>query len=81
MPAMAANHTAYCDLFSFSSSSYKKIEAANDSFTTNPAFNPTQFISSVIDTSVMSRPTIDALGGARALAPSGMTISHPKITS
>jgi HK97 family phage prohead protease len=60
---------------------YKKIEAANDSFTTNPAFNPTQYVSSVIDTSVMSRPTIDALGGARALAPSGMTIAHPKITT
>jgi len=59
----------------------KKIEAANDSFTTNPAFNPTQYVSSVIDTSVMSRPTIDALGGARALAPSGMTIAHPKITT
>ena len=60
---------------------YKKIEAANDSFTTNPAFNPTQYVSSVIDTSVMSRPTVDALGGARALAPSGMTIAHPKITT
>ena len=59
----------------------RKIEAANDSFTTNPAFSPTQYVSSVIDTSVMSRPTIDALGGARALAPSGMTISHPKITT
>ena len=59
----------------------KKLEAANDSFTTNPAFNPTQYVSSVIDTSVMSRPTIDALGGARALAPSGMTIAHPKITT
>ena len=59
----------------------KKIEAANDSFTTNPAFSPTQYVSSVIDTSVMSRPTIDALGGARALAPSGMTIAHPKITT
>jgi len=59
----------------------KKIEAANDSFTTNPAFSPVQYVSSVIDTSVMSRPTIDALGGARALAPSGMTISHPKITT
>ena len=59
----------------------KKIEAADNSFTTNPAFNPTQYVSSVIDTSVMSRPTIDALGGARALAPSGMTISHPKITT
>jgi hypothetical protein len=59
----------------------KKIEAADNSFTTNPAFSPTQYVSSVIDTSVMSRPTIDALGGARALAPSGMTISHPKITT
>ena len=59
----------------------RKIEAANDSFTTNPAFSPTQYVSSVIDTSVMSRPTIDALGGARALSPSGMTISHPKITT
>ena len=59
----------------------RKIEAANDSFTTNPAFSPVQYVSSVIDTSVMSRPTIDALGGARALAPSGMTVSHPKITT
>jgi len=59
----------------------KKIEAANDSFTTNPAFSPVQYVPSVIDTSVMSRPTIDALGGARALSPSGMTISHPKITT
>ena len=59
----------------------KKIEAANDSFTTNPAFSPVQYVSSVIDTSVMSRPTIDALGGARALAASGMTVSHPKITT
>ena len=59
----------------------KKIEAANDSFTTNPAFSPVQYVSNVIDTSVMSRPTIDALGGARALAASGMTVSHPKITT
>ena len=59
----------------------QKIQAANDSFTTNPAFKPVQYISSVIDTSVMTRPTIDALGGARALAASGMTISHPKITT
>jgi HK97 family phage prohead protease len=59
----------------------KKIEAANDSFTTNPAFSPVQYVPSVIDTSVMSRPTIDALGGARALAAAGMTVSHPKITT
>ena len=58
-----------------------KIEAANDSFTTNPAFSPVQYSPTVIDTSLMVRPTIDALGGARALSPSGMTISHPKITT
>jgi len=59
----------------------QKLFAANDSFTTNPAFSPTQYISSVIDTSVMTRPTIDALGGARALSASGMTVAHPKITT
>ena len=58
-----------------------RLYAANDSFTTNPAFSPTQFVSTVIDTSVMTRPTIDALGGARPLSPSGMTIAHPKITT
>jgi hypothetical protein len=59
----------------------RKIQAANDSFTTNPAFSPTTFSPTVIDTSLMIRPTIDALGGARALAATGMTISHPKITT
>ena len=59
----------------------QKLYAANDSFTTNPAFKPVQYISSVIDTSVMTRPTIDALGGARALAGTGMVVSHPKITT
>ena len=59
----------------------KKMNFANDSFTTNPAFSPTIFTPNVIDTSLMIRPTIDALGGARALSASGMTISHPKITT
>ena len=59
----------------------RRIEAANDSFTTNPAFSPTIFSPTVIDTSLMTRPTIDALGGARALSASGMTIAHPKITT
>jgi len=57
------------------------ITAANNSFTTNPAFSPTVFIPNVIDTSLAIRPTIDALGGARPLSASGMTISHPKITT
>ena len=59
----------------------KKMNFANDSFTTNPAFSPTIFTPNVIDTSLMVRPTIDALGGARALSASGMTIAHPKITT
>ena len=59
----------------------RRLQAANDSFTTNPAFSPTQFSPNVIDTSLLSRPTIDACGGARALDATGMTISHPKITT
>ncbi len=57
----------------------KKMNFANDSFSTNPAFSPTIFTPNVIDTSLMVRPTIDALGGARALSASGMTIAHPKL--
>jgi HK97 family phage major capsid protein len=56
------------------------VMAADDSFTTNPAFSPTQFVSQVIDTSIGSRPAIDAIG-SRAITASGMTISHPKITT
>ncbi len=59
----------------------RKLTAANDSFTTNPAFSPTVFIPNVIDTSLAVRPTINALGGARPLSQFGMTVSHPKITT
>ena len=60
----------------------KKIEAANDSFTTNPAFSPISYMPGVIDATVFKdRPTIDACGGARPLPAAGMTISHPKITT
>ena len=60
----------------------KKIEAANDSFTTNPAFSPISYMPGVIDATVFKdRPTIDACGGARPLPATGMTISHPKITT
>ena len=59
-----------------------KIEAANDSFTTNPAFKPVQYSPGLIDATVYKdRPTIDALGGTRPLPSVGMTISHPKITT
>jgi len=56
------------------------VAAADDSFSTNPAFSPTQFSTTVIDTSIGTRPAIDAIG-TRALPASGMTIAHPKITT
>ena len=59
----------------------RRVQAANDSFTTNPAFSPTQFSPTVIDTSLLTRPTIEACGGARPLDATGMTIAHPKITT
>ena len=52
----------------------------DDSFTTNPAFNPTQFVPTVVDTLIGSRPAVDAIG-SRALPAAGMTISVPKITT
>jgi len=57
-----------------------QLTAADDSFTTNPAFKPVQHVSTVVDTSIGSRPAIDAIG-SRALPAAGMTISVPKITT
>lgn len=60
----------------------RKIEAADNSFTTNPAFSPVGYAPGVIDATVYrDRPTIDAFGGTRPITESGMTISHPKITT
>jgi HK97 family phage major capsid protein len=56
------------------------VMAADDSFTTNPAFKPVQYSSTVVDTLIGSRPAIDAIG-TRALPNAGMTIAHPKITT
>jgi HK97 family phage prohead protease len=58
----------------------KMLTAADDDFSTNPAFSPTIFSPVVVDTLIGSRPTIDAIG-TRAIPASGMTISHPKITT
>jgi HK97 family phage prohead protease len=58
----------------------KLLTAADDDFSTNPAFSPTIFSPTVIDTLIGSRPAIDAIG-VRAIPASGMTISHPKITT
>jgi HK97 family phage prohead protease len=54
---------------------------ADDSMATNPAFNPVQYVGTVVDTLIGSRPLIDAFGGTKALPNSGMTISIPKITT
>jgi len=59
----------------------QRVTAADDSFTTNPAFSPVSYATTVIDTLIGSRPTIEACGGAKVIPNSGMTISHPKITT
>jgi len=59
----------------------KFIAAADDSFSTNPAFSPVQYMSNVVQTNIGSRPVIDACGGTRAIPAAGMTISIPKITT
>lgn len=59
----------------------KFIAAADDSFTTNPAFSPVAYDSKVVQVNIGSRPVIDACGGTRAIPAAGMTISIPKITT
>lgn len=56
------------------------LTAADDSFTTNPAFSPVQYVGTVVDTLIGARPAIDAIG-TRALPAAGMTVSVPKITT
>lgn len=56
------------------------VMAADDDFSTNPAFTPVQYVNQVVDTTIGSRPAIDAIG-SRAITASGMVISHPKITT
>ena len=58
----------------------KMLTAADDDFSTNPAFSPTIFSPTVVDTLIGSRPTMDAIG-VKAIPAAGMTISHPKITT
>ena len=58
-----------------------KISAANDSFTTNPAFKPVQYMSNTVQVNIGTRPVIDACGGTRGIPAAGMTISIPKITT
>jgi hypothetical protein len=59
----------------------KFIQAADDSFTTNPAFSPVAYERNVVQVNIGSRPVIDACGGTRPIPAAGMTISIPKITT
>jgi phage head maturation protease len=58
----------------------KHVNAADDTFTTNPAFKPIQYVSQVVDTQIGARGAIDAIG-TRSLPQAGMTVSIPKITT
>jgi len=58
----------------------KVLTAADDSFSTNSAFKPIQYVSTVVDTSIGSRAAIDAIG-TRRLPNAGMQVSVPKITT
>jgi phage head maturation protease len=56
------------------------VKAANDTTTTNPAFNPVEYINQfVTNTRAFGRPTIDACGGATAHRFMGKTISVPAL--
>ena len=57
------------------------VKAADDSFTTNPAFSPVSYLRDVAQNTNADRPVIEACGGTRPLNSYGMTVSIPKITA
>ena len=57
------------------------VKAADDSFTTNPAFSPVSYVRDVATNTNADRPVIEACGGTRPLSTYGMTVSIPKITA
>lgn len=61
---------------------FSSLTAANDSFTTNPAFSPVAYMNEFItNTRNFGRPTIEACGGTKPLPSQGMTFSIPKLTT
>jgi HK97 family phage major capsid protein len=56
------------------------ISAADDSFSTNPAFNPTQYLSEFVTNTRFGTPAIDACSQG-TLPASGMTISVPSLVT
>jgi hypothetical protein len=56
------------------------IAAADDSFSTNPAFNPTQYLTEFVTNTRFGTPTIDACSQG-VLPASGMTIQVPSLVT
>ena len=56
------------------------IAAADDSFSTNPAFNPTQYLTEFVTNTRFGTPTIDACSQG-TLPASGMTINVPSLVT
>ena len=56
------------------------VTAADDSFSTNPAFNPTQYLSEFVTNTRFGTPTIDACSQG-VLPPTGMTINVPSLVT
>ena len=56
------------------------VTAADDSFATNPAFNPTQFLTEFVTNTRFGTPTIDACSQG-VLPAQGMTISVPSLVT
>jgi HK97 family phage prohead protease len=56
------------------------ITAAADAMSTNPAFNPTQYLSQFVSNTNFGRPTIDAVGRG-VLPASGLTINIPSLVT
>jgi HK97 family phage prohead protease len=56
------------------------VTAADDSFSTNPAFNPTQYLSEFVSNTNFDTPMINALSQG-ALPQSGMTIQVPSLVT
>jgi HK97 family phage prohead protease len=56
------------------------VTAADDSFTTNPSFNPTQYLSEFVTNTRFGTPAIDACSQG-TLPTSGMTINVPSLVT
>ena len=56
------------------------VTAADDSFTTNPAFNPTQYLNEFVSNTNFDTPMINALSQG-ALPPTGNTIQVPSLVT